>query len=850
MPMLGEATKAFKAAFKNRRSTPDDAVRRGLPPPSIAAMASLLETHGLASLLTWHSYDPETLLYHNAGDAIPGVGKDIPYSYGFILEIPALPGAGQDTASVLMGLFNQQYVAGTALQLCLYASPEVSPVLDNWVAARTPGSVYARMASRRAEYLLQGVRKPLFPDSQYVVRTFRATLSVMMPGQPDSQDEADALSLRDSLMGTLRSAGIPSRVMPPPDLLALLDELLNPARLGEFKQHPPPYDDSQPIRDQVVSRETGWLMDKDGLNNGLGGTSVRCLSVKDYPREWTLGQMGNLIGDFLQETLQIPCPFMSTVCVQIQDSEDVRREVMLKSTRAVQMAESPMARFVPSLLDRGREWRMVQDGVDKGILLAQVWHGVAIYPQHGLADRTENQVKGLYTAKGWGLQVDRFLQVPSLLACLPGRFDPHLAADFRALKRLRTLTQHNIANTLPIVAEWDGTPSPLLLLTGRRGQVMYIDPFDNTQGNYNGAVVATSGSGKSFLLNEITCSVVGTGGRAWIIDVGRSYERTCKLLGGQFIEFTEASGININPFSYIRYMDDDEMALLKQVVAQAIESGATVNDLGMSWIEQAIRKVWDAKGNAATFSDIAGSLRGSEDQRVRDMGDALFPYTRDGAYGRYFEGESSLDFNNDLIVLELEELKSKKELQGVVLLILMLRIQQEMYLGERNRRKVCIIDEAWDLMAGGQAGKFIETGYRRVRKYGGAFLTATQSVNDYYKNAAAQAAWENSDWTFFLRQKDESIAQLGKSGRMVMDGNMERVLRSVRTRHGEYSEVFVQFPGGAAVGRLIVDKYTAKVYSTKAEEVHAVNQLVAQGYSLPDAIEELVRQEGERHGRR
>ena len=177
----------------------------------------------------------------------------------------------------------------------------------------------------------------------------------------------------------------------------------------------------------------------------------------------------------------------------------------------------------------------------------------------------------------------------------------------------------------------------------------------------------------------------------------------------------------------------------------------------------------------------------------------------------------------------------------------MLRIQQEMYLGERNRRKICIIDEAWDLMSGGQAGKFIETGYRRVRKYGGAFLTATQSVNDYYKNDAARAAWENSDWVFMLRQKEESIEQLKASGRFSVDEYLGRLLRSIKTRHGEYSEVYIHMPGGGAIGRLIVDKYTAKVYSTKAEEVQAVNELVRSGYSLPDAIEELVKME-ELHG--
>jgi conjugal transfer ATP-binding protein TraC len=836
---------AFQNLLKNRRMTPDAAVIRGAPPPSVAAFSNYFQSHSLADLLNYDAFDAETKLYHNALHAPFIDPKSVPKSYGFILEIPPSPGASDEMARILLGLFSQQYMTGTTIQICLYGSPEIKPALDYWIDARKPGSIYQRMAKRRAEYLLQGVRKSLFRDSVYLLRNFRITLSVMMPGEPDDHDINDALSLRDSITGVLRSAGYPATVVSPPRLLNLLDEIVNPAKMGDFKELAVNYDDAVPLREQVLSRETNIQMDKDGIV--MGDKSVRCLSVKDYPKEWSLARMMDFVGDFFQETLQMPCPFVSTLAIQIPDNEAMRRLVTLKSSRAIQTSDSPMAKFLPDLITRGQEWRKVQNDVDSGIMLTKMWHGVTLFSQLGLADQAENQVKSLYMAKGWSLQVDRFLQVQSFLAGLPGRFDPHLAADFVKLKRFRTVTQFNAVNTMPIVGEWSGTGSPLLMLSGRRGQLMYIDMFDNQQGNYNGAVVASSGSGKSFFLNEIVSSVVGTGGRAWIIDVGRSYERTCKLLGGQFVEFTEASGININPFTTIRDFDDDELNMLKQIVAQAIVSEGGIDDLSMSWIEQAIVHVWGLKRNDATFSDIAEYLIGHNDPRAKDMGQVMFPYTKAGVYGRFFEGKSTLTFDNDLIVLELEELKSKKELQGIVLLIIMLRIQQEMYLGERNRRKICIIDEAWDLMSGGQAGKFIETGYRRVRKYGGAFLTATQSVNDYYKNDAARAAWENSDWVFMLRQKEESIEQLKASGRFSVDEYLGRLLRSIKTCHGEYSEVYIHMPGGGAIGRLIVDKYTAKVYSTKAEEVQAVNELVRSGYSLPDAIEELVKME-ELHG--
>ena len=77
----------------------------------------------------------------------------------------------------------------------------------------------------------------------------------------------------------------------------------------------------------------------------------------------------------------------------------------------------------------------------------------------------------------------------------------------------------------------------------------------------------------------------------------------------------------------------------------------------------------------------------------------LHPYTREGAYGKYFESDATIDFDSDFIVLELEELKAKKDLQTVVLLIVMYRITREMYFS-RERKKIVIIDEAWDLLSG------------------------------------------------------------------------------------------------------------------------------------------------------
>jgi hypothetical protein len=154
---------------------------------------------------------------------------------------------------------------------------------------------------------------------------------------------------------------------------------------------------------------------------------------------------------------------------------------------------------------------------------------------------------------------------------------------------------------------------------------------------------------------------------------------------------------------------------------------------------------------------------------LKDLAAMLHPYTREGVYGKYFESDATIDFSSDFIVLELEELKAKKDLQTVVLLIMMYRITREMYFS-RERKKIVIIDEAWDLLSGGATAEFIEAGYRRARKYKGSFMSATQGVDDYYRNPAAKAALDNSDWMFLLRTKaginrDDGQARPAHDGR-------------------------------------------------------------------------------------
>ena len=147
------------------------------------------------------------------------------------------------------------------------------------------------------------------------------------------------------------------------------------------------------------------------------------------------------------------------------------------------------------------------------------------------------------------------------------------------------MTAFNAITLAPLQGEWKGTQRPSLLLPGRRGQIAIWNPFDNMEGNYNVAIAAKSGSGKSVLTQEYIVSLVGSGGRVWVIDIGRSYEKTCRMLGGEFIEFTPDNVISINPFTFITNFDDS-LELLKPLSAAMARPSSTTSDEEVAWLKK------------------------------------------------------------------------------------------------------------------------------------------------------------------------------------------------------------------------------------------------------------------------
>ncbi|MDX8377475.1 MAG: type IV secretion system protein TraC [Mariprofundales bacterium] len=777
--------------------------------------------------------------YYRFSDYLPYLAMDVDGflvnedGYGFILECIPQSGSDQGMIRILESIFMQEWPEHTCIQFCMYASPNVSNLLEQWKNRRMPG-IYRDLASKRVDFLKQATHKSLWLSSPFLVRHFRLIISVVCNGEPTLPRMERLGDLRGGLQSTLNSAHIPSKPMLSNSLVTLIAEMLNNKEY--IDEHP--VDSGKPLKYQMMDYDKSIVVAHDRLD--FDDMEIRCMSVKSYPDEFVFPGMSALMGDMFQNALQLNCPFMLSAGIYLPNPESTKAKTQMRAARATQQAESPMAKFLPDLKMKKNDFDIVMAAMADGGTVVKMHHQLVLFAQKGEGDTAEQAAKAVYRSKNWELSSDKYIQVHALLSSLPGALSYNMWRDLEGLERPTTKTTANVIHLSPILADWRGTGTPTLQLLSRRGQLMYIDIFDNTQGNYNVAIAAASGSGKSFLLNEIVTSTLGTGGRAWIIDVGRSYEKLCSLLGGTFIVFDPTKPICLNPFTNIRNIKE-ELSMLKPLLGQMACMLRTLDDLESAWMEEAIMDAWNKKKNDATVTMVADYLLQQPDQRCKDLGTMLMPYTARGMYSHFFEGKANLKFNNELIVLELEELKSKKDLQSVVLLIVMYQIQQAMYLGNRSQRKICVIDEAWDLMSGGGTAEFIERGYRVARKYGGAFITATQGVDDYFKNEGSKAAFNSSDWMLLLRNKPESIESLDRSGRISMGEHMKSTLMSMQTQFGMYADVMIFSPMGSAIGRLIVDPFSELLYSSKAEQFEAVRNHVAQGKSMMEAIEACLK---------
>ena len=372
----------------------------------------------------------------------------------------------------------------------------------------------------------------------------------------------------------------------------------------------------------------------------------------------------------------------------------------------------------------------------------------------------------------------------------------------------------------------------------RRGQAALIDLYESST-NYSGIIFAEAGAGKSFFTQKVVADYLAAGAKVWVIDAGRSYLKLCKMVGGEFIEFKPESDVCLNPFTHVEDLEE-EMDILKAIIAKMAAPEDTLDDYQMSRVEQAITSTWQKFGNAATITAVADwFINQSDDEECRRLGRQLFPFAG-GQYTKWFDGENNLDMSSAFICMELSDLKGRPALQQVVLLQLISRINHDMYkaqLGERGRKKILIVDEAWEMLDDPMMAKAMVAAYRKARKEDGAVLVVTQAIGDVYASKNTEAIAANSAWQFILQQKSESIDSAIDSKQFKIEPYGAHMLKTVHTMPGKYSEIMVKrSETDWGIVRLVVDEFHNVTFSSKGAARNEILDDLDRGVDAVEAV--------------
>lgn len=833
---------------------------------TVATARHLTNRDSFSGLLNYRVFDSNNnMVYVDDADGL---------SVGFVLLFNPLLGAGLDAEAQLEAVINA-CPPDSVLQYGVLSTPQIEGFLNTWRDARLAqckNPIIAQIAERRRDFMLYTAQGPsMLPKTKMHPRILQYYLSLRIPFKGDLGDDGEmrafvknAEDIRNAIIGALQGTFIGARPVDEHDFKVLLREMLNP-QMEPLERITDIHPDAALSHD-IINKQTRIGITPSGNIGFSSGDAqeegdspaewevvMTPLTVDAYPKSVWLPLTANVLGSPTSWDDRITCPFWAYTTIHIMDPDKARDALTTKMGLLSKqtMTESAWYRsMMGHLFERKAATELLLSETREGHRLVRAYTGINLYNHPDEVKLSTETVKGLWRRAGFRLTEEKYIGLPVFIASLPLQYSPGMDEPGKGLQRAIIMHSLNAASLSFIQGDWAGTSPSAAgpLFVSRRGQLACFDLLQTTI-NFNFVIVAASGSGKSFLANEICVDFLSKNGIVRIIDVGRSYARFCEVMGGANLVFSPANPISMNPFWGLDDINqlNEMMPMLKAMMRQMafpLLPEADTDPWQYAAIEDAIVGAWHEHRGQTDLRKVYDWLMAHPSEKANDLAYCLKPYAV-GRYSPWFVGERQIAFQNDLVVIELEELKQDTELQSVVMTLIIHQVTKEMYLSGKERPKLLAIDEAWDLMGGLKTGKFIETAFRRARKYNGIAGVITQSFEDFERSDAAKAAIENAAWQFILYQRPESLEFAMKHGRISGGEGLLEILKSVRSGPG-FSEVYVKGESGAGLYRFITDRHSYYTFTTKATEVSALDSMVAGGKTMEEAIDIMATADYER----
>ena len=807
-----------------------------------------LDFHRFSHLLPYRYYDSEYDIFINN------------HTLGLGLEIAPLISADLELTKGISNIITKKIDHTLTAQVILVGSKRVGHLLAQESAPSVAEDALLNKLQQDQLHFLQTAAKGFLPNKRGYklgLRDYRAFLFLSKKERYNTIKAVELNQLALEIMSDLDSIGISNQRLDLVSFLSLITELTT---LDNEDIDPiiTPYDKLKNINEQVVDRRLELSVKPNRLICQIGEAKpveVVSLSLMKLPKEMALWAQGESIRSMTNAALGINCPFIMSLSFKSENPDLSKTKALQKIRHFDKRANSSIRVLTPGVGKAAQDWTFVNQGLQSGeTKLCNVFFNCTLLTTKSERVRDVSLASSAFAAIGMDVSLVRYQQLQSYLASLPFVLAEGMWQDLQVLGRLHRMTTWNATNFLPLVGDYKGIQAGQgTMLPSFRGQVSWFDPFSQAIDDSNIAVCATPGSGKSVFTQAMIMSVLSQGGKVWVIDVGGSYRNLCHSLGGTYLD---VSTLQLNPFSLITDIDEG-LELITQLYAVLISPNDGLSDFQLAHLRDAIKLAFAKRQQETQVDDVLAELEAEvesdpTERRIKDLIVQLKQYSvkhAPNALGtRIFNSPSALASDDPrkerFIVLEMDSLREQPLLKKCVLLALINNINQQMYIIGKDRKKMCILDEAWEIFTSGNkdAVEFINKGYRQSRKHHGSFVTIVQEIDIFFDQEAANAVWANSSNTIVMRQKPDRLAQFRKKHPNVIDDYCASIMgKFTPSKSSGYSEFLLQQGSAKTFHRLFLAPTFRILSSTKPEDKALLQELKSQGLTLEDAIETAAR---------
>ncbi len=288
--------------------------------------------------------------------------------------------------------------------------------------------------------------------------------------------------------------------------------------------------------------------------------------------------------------------------------------------------------------------------------------------------------------------------------------------------------------------------------------------------NANMVVFAKSGAGKSFAVKLEAIRSMMTGTEVIIIDPENEYQKLSEAVGGSYVQMSLNSDIRINPFDLPRVIDEEDAAdslranlitlhgLIKLMISnQAVPLTPNQEaDLDQALIDTYARVGITSdplthQSTPPTINDLYDTLLHMGGSGP-ELAQRLRKYTT-GTFAGIFSQQSNVDINNNMVVFNIQTLED--ELRPTAMYIILNHIWNKTRTDRKKR--MLIVDEAWQLMKYEDSANFIFSLAKRARKYYLGLTTITQDVEDFMASKMGRAIVANASMQLLLKQSSSAV---------------------------------------------------------------------------------------------